>query len=109
MDATLACESAHSRIPNACGALILFLVLFFSIVGSTIPAASFAASHQAAMGLTNSQVASLAAKSKSCGYDATLALVTYPPKGKIPLPNKGKDVVASGCDVDNQMYNYGML
>lgn len=59
------------------------------------------------MGLTNAQVSSLTTKATKCGYDAVWAQVTYPPKGKIALPNNGKDVVAFGCDVDNQLYNYG--
>lgn len=59
------------------------------------------------MGLSNSAVAKLKAKATSCGYDAAWAQVTYPPKGKIAFPNNGKDIVALGCDLDNQLYTYG--
>jgi len=61
------------------------------------------------MNLTDAQVSALARNATKCGYDKVWAQVTYPPTGKIPLPNGGKDVVAPGCDLDVQLWDYGAI
>jgi len=91
---------------NLQGLLINDGVYSSFITGAAIPAARFAASHQAVMNLTDAQVSALALNARKCGYDKVLAQVTYPPTGKIPLPNGGKDVVAPGCDLDYQLWDY---
>lgn len=81
--------------------------IHISLVGGIIPVARFSAAHQSAMNFTSATVANLTAISKACGYEAALDKVTYPPKGKIPLPYKGLDEVQEGCELDEVWYNYG--
>jgi len=61
------------------------------------------------MSLTDAQVSALARNATNCGYDKVLAQVTYPPAGKIPLPNGGEDVVAPGCDLYTPLWDYGAI
>lgn len=80
-----------------------------SLVAGIIPVARFAASHQSALNFSSATIANLTAISKACKYEATLDKVTYPPKGKIPLPYKGRDEVQDGCELDEVFYNLGMF
>ncbi|KZT37407.1 alpha/beta-hydrolase [Sistotremastrum suecicum HHB10207 ss-3] len=81
------------------GLLINDGVYSSDIVGEQAPTAGFAKSFQSTLGLSTSTVNSLASKSSSCGYDAMISQITYPPKGKINLPNGNKDTISRSCDV----------
>ena len=105
---TLACMFL-STVVSSLRSLCCFISLFFSVTSAAIPAARFAASHQAVMNLTDAQVSALARNATTCGYDKVLAQVTYPPHGKIPLPNGGQDIVAPGCDLYDSLWNYGAI
>lgn len=76
-----------------------------SVTSEEIPAAGFAKKNQQVLGLNDTTVAQLQNLTVSCGYQKVIDAATYPPKGKIPLPNGNQDIVVDGCDVADMFYN----
>ncbi|KAF8598737.1 alpha/beta-hydrolase [Ceratobasidium sp. AG-I] len=75
------------------------------ITSQEAPAASFAKKNQQTLGLNNTVVAQLQNLTVSCGYQKIVDAATYPPKGKIPLPNGNKDEISEECDVATLFYD----
>ncbi|KAG8701879.1 hypothetical protein FRC08_003847 [Ceratobasidium sp. 394] len=72
------------------------------IVSGEAPTARFARKNQQLLGLSNTFVTGLQKRSELCGYQEVIDAATYPPKGKIPLPNGNKDITKSKCRLWNQ-------
>lgn len=64
-----------------------------------IPMARYAQTHQAALNLTDFQIAQLFNQSRTCGYEAVMDQVTYPRRGQIDLPNGNQEILHDACDV----------
>ena len=76
-----------------------------SITSQEVPAATFAKKSQQLLGLNNTVVAQLQNLTVSCGYQKIIDAATYPPKGKIPLPNGNQDTITEKCDVATLFYD----
>ncbi|KAG8693432.1 hypothetical protein FRC08_009112 [Ceratobasidium sp. 394] len=76
-----------------------------SIVSEEAPAARFAKKNQQLLGLNDTVVTRLQELSVSCGYQKIIDAATYPPKGKIPLPNGNKDTITRNCSTANRFYD----
>ncbi|EJU03580.1 alpha/beta-hydrolase [Dacryopinax primogenitus] len=68
------------------------------IVMQHAPTPAFARLHQATLNLTTAQILELEQRRASCGYDALLAQIRYPPAGKLTLPNN-VDYTPYECDL----------
>ncbi|CAE7146091.1 unnamed protein product [Rhizoctonia solani] len=68
------------------------------------PAYNFAKKYQQVLGLNATTLESLRNISISCGYQEILNKATYPPKGKIPLPNGNKDEYSLECIPSDILY-----
>ncbi|QRV95479.1 Serine carboxypeptidase [Ceratobasidium sp. AG-Ba] len=63
------------------------------------PVYNFVTKFQKYLNLNSTTVNQIRNISVSCGYQKLMDSITYPPKGKIPLPNGGKDIIPDGCDI----------
>ncbi|EPQ61415.1 hypothetical protein GLOTRDRAFT_30246 [Gloeophyllum trabeum ATCC 11539] len=75
------------------------------ITSEQVPVANFSAAKQSTLGFSDAQVKSFQSKAVSCGYQKIIDQLTYPPKGKIDLPNGNKDTVSRSCDLFDQFYS----
>ncbi|KAG8740959.1 hypothetical protein FRC10_003530 [Ceratobasidium sp. 414] len=74
------------------------------------PVYNFITKYQKYLGLNSTTVDQIRNATVSCGYQKLMDSITYPRRGKIPLPNDGnKDLITDGCDVwdiyNNAAYN----
>ncbi|TFK57058.1 alpha/beta-hydrolase [Heliocybe sulcata] len=101
-----ASSAEKAKLPLALQGLLINDGVYSSYITSEqAPIANFSAVHQSTLGFTDAQVASFQSKAESCGYQTILDQLTYPPKGKIDLPNGNKDTVSRSCDLFDQFYD----
>ncbi|QRW09820.1 Serine carboxypeptidase [Ceratobasidium sp. AG-Ba] len=100
-----ASSSEKKKLPlNLQSLLMIDGVYSSSIVGEEVPVAAFAEKNQKILGLNNTVIQELQNMTKSCGYQKILDAATYPPKGKIPLPNGNQDVIKDDCEAFGLFY-----
>ncbi|QRV95480.1 Serine carboxypeptidase [Ceratobasidium sp. AG-Ba] len=100
-----ASSKEKNKLPlNLQSLLIIDGVYSSYIVGQHAPAASFAKNNQQTLGLSDTVIQQLQSMTESCGYQNMINAVTYPPQGKIPLPNGNQDFVSSDCDAFGLFY-----
>ncbi|KAG8792145.1 hypothetical protein FRC12_007028 [Ceratobasidium sp. 428] len=75
------------------------------ITRTNIPAASFAKKNQQILGLNDTLVSTLQNLTISCGYQKVIDAATYPPKGKIPLPNVDENSTTRDCSTASKFYS----
>ncbi|KAG9080574.1 hypothetical protein FS749_007962 [Ceratobasidium sp. UAMH 11750] len=101
-----ASSSEKKKLPlNLQSFLIIDGVYSSYIVSEEAPAARFAKKNQQLLGLNDTVVTRLQELSVSCGYQKIIDAATYPPKGKIPLPNGNKDTITRNCSTANRFYD----
>ncbi|KAG9078479.1 hypothetical protein FS749_009492 [Ceratobasidium sp. UAMH 11750] len=100
-----ASSSEKTELPlNLQSFLIINGMYSSDIVPEEAPAARFAKKNQQLLRLGDTFITELQERSVSCGYQKIIDAATYPPKGKIPLPNGNKDIVKKRCHTWNRFY-----
>ncbi|KAI0655251.1 alpha/beta-hydrolase [Cubamyces menziesii] len=80
-------------------------VLGWDVVQTQIPAVDFVHKYEGVFSLNQTFMAHLDAVAAKCGYTGYVEKhVTFPPKGRLPLPGKSTEA-DPGCDVWSEIFN----